>query len=88
MIFHRQPRKTMDRTTIAAAAASGRRLTSLSVSMKLPSGIFRKASQRKVHPYGFLYGHRHYLVAYNLRYGEKGVRMFSLPNILRVELAD
>ena len=46
MIFHRQPRKTMDRITIAAAAASGRRLTSLSVSMKLPSGIFRKASQR------------------------------------------
>lgn len=42
-------------------------------------------SQRKVHPYGFLYGHRHYLIAYNLRKGEEGFRMFSLPNISKVE---
>lgn len=43
-------------------------------------------SQRRVHPYGFLYGHRHYLVAYNLRRGEEGYRLFSLPNISKVEL--
>ena len=45
-------------------------------------------SQRKVHPYGFLYGHRHYLIAYNLRAGEEGFRMFSLPNISNVEGTD
>ncbi len=58
------------------------------VTIKYITRANRKASQRKVHPYGFLYGHRHYLVACNLRHGEKGFRMFSLPNILRVELAD
>ena len=45
-------------------------------------------SQRKVHPYGFLYGHRHYLVAYNLLKGEEGHRMFSLPNISSVEVME
>lgn len=47
-----------------------------------------KTSQRTVHPYGFLYGHRHYLVAYNLRRGEEGYRLFSLPNISKVELKE
>lgn len=42
--------------------------------------------QRKVHPYGFIYGHRHYLIAYNLRRGEEGFRTFSLPNISKVEV--
>ena len=45
-------------------------------------------SQRKVHPYGFIYGHRHYLVAKNLRRNEEGFRMFSLPNISKVEVTD
>ena len=58
------------------------------VTIKYITRTTRKASQRKVHPYGFLYGHRHYLVAYNLRHGEKGFRMFSLPNIMRAELTD
>ena len=44
-----------------------------------------QVGQRKVRPYGFLYGHRHYLIAYNLKAGEKGYRLFSLPNIHRVE---
>ena len=40
---------------------------------------------RKVHPYGFLYGHRHYLIAKNLQRGHEGMRLFSLPNILKAE---
>ena len=44
----------------------------------------RKISQRKVHPYGFLYGHRHYLVAYQLLRGKEELRLFSLPNIVKV----
>ncbi len=44
----------------------------------------RKISQRKVHPYGFLYGHRHYLVAYQPLRGKEGFRLFSLPNIVKV----
>jgi predicted DNA-binding transcriptional regulator YafY len=44
----------------------------------------RRINKRIVHPYGFLYGHRHYLVAYNLVKGALGYRLFSLPNIERV----
>jgi predicted DNA-binding transcriptional regulator YafY len=47
-----------------------------------------RETQRMVHPYGFLYGHRHYLVAYNVKRGEEGFRLFSLPNIFRVEPTD
>ena len=43
-----------------------------------------RINKRIVCPYGFLYGHRHYLVAYNLVKGAKGYRIFSLPNIERV----
>jgi len=58
------------------------------VTIKYLTRSTRKISQRKVHPYGFVYGHRHYLIAYNLRHGEKGYRTFSLPNIIRVEATD
>ena len=44
----------------------------------------RRINKRIVHPYGFLYGHRHYLVAYNLVKGAQGYRLFSLPNIERI----
>jgi predicted DNA-binding transcriptional regulator YafY len=55
------------------------------VTIKYKTRTTGKISQRKVHPYGFLYGHRHYLVAYNARAGEEGMRLFSLPNIHKVE---
>jgi len=58
------------------------------VTIKYRTRHSGKIGQRKVHPYGFLYGHRHYLVAYNLRHGEEGYRLFSLPNISRVEIAE
>ena len=58
------------------------------VTIKYRTRWSGKVGQRRVHPYGFLYGHRHYLVAYNLRRGEEGFRMFSLPNIHKVELTD
>lgn len=52
-----------------------------------------KYSFQTVHPYGFLYGSRHYLVAYSpdivRDLGVKdGVRMYSLPNIQRVEITN
>ena len=56
------------------------------VTIKYRTRSTGKVSQRKVYPYGFLYGHRHYLVAYNLRKGEEGFRLFSLPNIHKVEI--
>jgi predicted DNA-binding transcriptional regulator YafY len=43
-----------------------------------------RINKRIVCPYGFLYGHRHYLVAYNMVKGANGYRIFSLPNIERV----
>ncbi|MBT5818616.1 MAG: WYL domain-containing protein [Proteobacteria bacterium] len=58
------------------------------VTIKYKTRSTGKVSQRKVQPYGFLYGHRHYLVAYNLRKAEEGTRVFSLPNIHKVEVTD
>ncbi len=45
-----------------------------------------KTSFQTVHPYGFLHGHRHYLVAYNT--GSEGVRLFSLANVGKVTPLD
>jgi predicted DNA-binding transcriptional regulator YafY len=56
------------------------------VTIKYKTRSSGKVSQRRVHPYGFLYGHRHYLVAHNLRKSEEGYRLFSLPNIHKVEV--
>ncbi len=42
-----------------------------------------KKSRQLVAPYGFLYGHRPYLVAYN--FGTDGYRLFSLANIEKAE---
>ena len=39
-----------------------------------------------VHPYGFLFGHRHYLVAYNPYEHSQGVHLFALSNIEKVEV--
>jgi len=47
-----------------------------------------KINQRTVHPYGFLYGHRHYLVAYVPKAAGRKFRMFSLPNIISVKPTD
>jgi predicted DNA-binding transcriptional regulator YafY len=58
------------------------------VTIKYRTRSTGKVSQRKVHPYGFLYGHRHYLVAYNIKKNEEGFRHFSLPNIHKVEVTD
>jgi len=34
-----------------------------------------------VRPYGFVYGHRHYLVAWSLHHRPQSYRLYSLPNI-------
>ena len=47
-----------------------------------------KINQRTVYPYGFLYGQRHYLVAYVPRATGRKYRMFSLPNIINVKPTD
>lgn len=48
----------------------------------------RRTRKRRVQPYGFLYGHRHYLVAFNLEHEAREYRLFSLPNIEAVEPTD
>ncbi|OFX07556.1 MAG: WYL domain-containing protein [Alphaproteobacteria bacterium RIFOXYD12_FULL_60_8] len=45
-----------------------------------------KLNDRLVHPYGFLHGHRHYLVAFHEHPKGNNVVLFSLPNIERVEV--
>lgn len=48
----------------------------------------RKVNRRLVWPYGFLFGHRHYLVAFHENPKANKVALFSLPNIEKVELTD
>jgi predicted DNA-binding transcriptional regulator YafY len=45
-------------------------------------------SRQLVCPYGFLYGNRHYLVAYSMNTKARDYRLFSLSNIEKVEVTD
>ena len=45
-------------------------------------------SHQIVCPYGFLYGNRHYLVAYSMNPEIRDYRLFSLANIETVEVLD
>ncbi|MHC2519012.1 helix-turn-helix transcriptional regulator [Bradyrhizobium diazoefficiens] len=47
-----------------------------------------KLSRQLVCPYGFLYGNRHYLVAYSLSEGISDYRLFSLANIEKIEVQE
>ncbi|MBO6519775.1 MAG: WYL domain-containing protein [Rhodospirillales bacterium] len=47
-----------------------------------------KLNTRLVHPYGFLFGHRNYLVAYHEHPKANDVALFSLSNIEGVKLLD
>jgi predicted DNA-binding transcriptional regulator YafY len=45
-----------------------------------------RLSRQLVCPYGFLYGNRHYLVAYSMNSKARDYRLFSLSNIEKVEI--
>jgi predicted DNA-binding transcriptional regulator YafY len=47
-----------------------------------------RINRRLVHPYGFLHGHRHYLVAWHEHPKANVFSIFSLPNIEEAELLD
>jgi predicted DNA-binding transcriptional regulator YafY len=47
-----------------------------------------KLSRQIVCPYGFLYGNRHYLIAYGMNPQARDYRMFSLSNIERAEILE
>ena len=47
-----------------------------------------RLSRQLVCPYGFLYGNRHYLVAYSMNSKARDYRLFSLSNIEKVEVTD
>ncbi len=46
----------------------------------------QKQSKQLVYPYGFIFGHRHYLLAYSPL--KKEYRYFSLANIQEVQISD
>jgi predicted DNA-binding transcriptional regulator YafY len=53
--------------------------------------VYRGSGKRgfdTVHPYGFLHGNRHYLIAWSENEKARDFRNFSLSNIERVELLD
>ena len=47
-----------------------------------------RLSRQLVCPYGFLYGNRHYLVGYSMNTKARDYRLFSLPNIEKVDVTD
>jgi predicted DNA-binding transcriptional regulator YafY len=47
-----------------------------------------RLSRQLVCPYGFLYGNRHYLVAYSLSDRARDYRLFALANIEKAEITD
>ena len=47
-----------------------------------------KRGYQVVHPYGFLYGNRHYLVAWSESEAARDFRSFALSNVERVEVLD
>ncbi len=47
-----------------------------------------RVSRQYVCPYGFLYGDRHYLVAYSMNRAVRDYRLFVLSRITRVEVTD
>jgi predicted DNA-binding transcriptional regulator YafY len=56
------------------------------IRYRRPNGA--AANWRKVHPYGFLHGHRHYLVAFHVHPKANKIALFRLPNIEEVKLLD
>jgi predicted DNA-binding transcriptional regulator YafY len=46
----------------------------------------RSTKERLVHPYGFLHGHRNYLVGWHENPKANNVALFSLPNIEAIEI--
>jgi predicted DNA-binding transcriptional regulator YafY len=56
------------------------------VKLKYHGRVKGDVTERIVHPYGFVYGLRHYLIAWCE--DGKGLRSFSLPNIIDVSLMD
>ncbi len=47
-----------------------------------------ETSRRIVHPYGFLYGARHYLVAFSEAARARDVRLYALPNVVEAHLLE
>jgi predicted DNA-binding transcriptional regulator YafY len=80
------PRQQIDPVTFDALrfAIKARRKVRIDYRYR---GSGRKGYQT-VHPYGFLYGSRHYLVAYSEAPRARDVRMFVLLNIVKVTLLD
>lgn len=48
----------------------------------------RKVNERLVHPYGFLHGHRNYLVAFHEHPKANNIVLFALPHIQAVQITE
>lgn len=77
------PRPHIDQRTISAlrhSIAGGER-----IRIRYRSLFSGAESCQDVEPYGILYGHRHYLVAFSLNEQALDYRLFALGNILHIE---
>lgn len=79
-----RPRISMAATEALREAIKACRVVRLHYASR---GSGQRSAQR-VCPYGFIYGHRHYLVAWSLHHQPNGYRLYSLPNVEAVEITD
>ncbi len=77
-----RPRISMAATEALREAIKACRVVRIQYTSR---GSGQRSAQR-VCPYGFIYGHRHYLVAWSLHHRPNGYRLYSLPNIEAVEI--
>lgn len=61
-------------------------MSGLKVRIRYRNRRTRKTNERLVHPYGFLHGHRNYLVGFHENPKANHVALFALPNIETVEI--
>ncbi len=80
------PRPRLDPAIIAALREAI--IATLKVRLHYRYRGSGKRGFQTVHPYGFLYGNRHYLVAWSELAPARDFRSFALANIERVEILD
>lgn len=76
------PRPRIATTVVEALREAMKACRQVEIRYHRPNGS--GANWRKVHPYGFLHGHRHYLVAFHVHEKANKIAMFRLPNIEEV----
>lgn len=80
------PRPAIDDSNVEALREAI--VTCRKVALRYRNRRDGKVNRRTVHPYGFLLGHRHYLIGFHENPKANHIAPFALPNIDGVEILD